>query len=64
MFSLYVSEGPAGYAAEQHLELVGGPGVIVVWIRPALRKSQELNDLLARAFRAKGVAVRLRRAVQ
>ena len=54
-FSLYVSEGPAGYAAEQQLELVGGPGCDCrVDAEPApAAKSQELNDLLARVFRAK-----------
>ena len=54
-FSLYVSEGPAGYAAEQQLELVGGPGCDCrVDAEPApASKSQELNDLLARVFRAK-----------
>lgn len=54
-FSLYVPEGPAGYAAEQQLELVGGPGCdcrVDVELAPAA-KSQELNDLLARVFRAK-----------
>ena len=54
-FSLYVSEGPAGYAAEQQLELVGGPGCDCrVDAEPApAAKSQELTDLLARVFRAK-----------
>ena len=55
VFSLYVPEGPAGYAAEQQLELVGGPGCdcrVDVELAPAA-KSQELNDLLARVFRAK-----------
>lgn len=54
-FSLYVPEGPAGYAAEQQLELVGGPGCdcrVDVESAPAA-KSQELTDLLARVFRAK-----------
>ena len=54
-FSLYVPEGPAGYAAEQQLELVGGPGCdcrVDVELAPAA-KSQELTDLLARVFRAK-----------
>lgn len=53
-FSLYVPEGPAGYAAEQQLELVGGPGCDCrVDAEPApAAKSQELNDLLARVFRA------------
>ena len=54
-FSLYVPEGPAGYAAEQQLELVGGPGCdcrVDAELAPAA-KSQELNDLLARVFRAK-----------
>ena len=53
-FSLYVPEGPAGYAAEQQLELVGGPGCdcrVDAELAPAA-KSQELNDLLARMFRA------------
>ncbi len=53
-FSLYVPEGPAGYAAEQQLELVGGPGCdcrVYAELAPAA-KSQELNDLLARVFRA------------
>ena len=53
-FSLYVPEGPAGYAAEQQLELVGGPGCdcrVDAELAPAA-KSQELNDLLARVFRA------------
>ena len=53
-FSLYVPEGPAGYAAEQQLELVGGPGCdcrVDVELAPAA-KSQELTDLLARVFRA------------
>ena len=53
-FSLYVPEGPAGYAAEQQLELVGGPGCdcrVDVELAPAA-KSQELNDLLAMVFRA------------
>ena len=54
VFSLYVPEGPAGYAAEQQLELVGGPGcdcrVDAELVSAA--KSQELNDLLARVFRA------------
>lgn len=55
VFSLYVPEGPAGYAAEQQLELVGGPGCNCrVDAEPApAAKSQELNDLLARVFRAK-----------
>ncbi len=54
-FSLYVPEGPAGYAAEQQLELVGGPGCDCrVNAEPApASKSQELNDLLARVFWAK-----------
>lgn len=55
VFSLYVPEGPAGYAAEQQLELVGGPGCdcrVDTGSAPAA-KSQELNDLLARVFRAK-----------
>ena len=54
-FSLYVPEGPAGYAAEQQLELVGGPGRdcrVDAELAPAA-KSQELTDLLARVFRAK-----------
>lgn len=53
-FSLYVPEGPAGYAAEQQLELVGGPGCDCrVNAEPApASKSQELNDFLARVFRA------------
>ena len=53
-FSLYVPEGPAGYAAEQQLELVGGPGCDCrVDTEPApAAKSQELTDLLARVFRA------------
>lgn len=53
-FSLYVPEGPAGYAAEQQLELVGGSGCNCrVDVEPApAAKSQELNDLLARVFRA------------
>ena len=54
-FSLYVPEGPAGYAAEQQLELVGDPGCncrVDTGLAPAA-KSQELNDLLARVFRAK-----------
>jgi len=54
-FSLYVPEGPAGYAAEQQLELVGGLGCdcrVDAELAPAA-KSQELNDLLARVFRAK-----------
>ena len=53
-FSLYVPEGPAGYAAEQQLELVGGPGCdcrVDAELVPAA-KSQELNDLLAMVFRA------------
>ena len=53
-FSLYVPEGPAGYAAEQQLELVSGPGCdcrVDAELAPAA-KSQELNDLLARVFRA------------
>ena len=53
-FSLYVPEGPAGYAAGQQLELVGGPGCdcrVDAELAPAA-KSQELNDLLARVFRA------------
>lgn len=53
-FSLYVPEGPAGYAAEQQLELVGGPGYdcrVDTGLAPAA-KSQELNDLLAMVFRA------------
>ena len=55
VFSLYVPEGPAGYAAEQQLELVGGPGCncrVDAGLAPAA-KSQELTDLLARVFRAK-----------
>jgi hypothetical protein len=54
VFSLYVPEGPAGYAAEQQLELVSGPGCNCrVDAEPApAAKSQELNDLLARVFRA------------
>ena len=54
-FSLYVPEGPAGYAAEQQLELLGGPGCncrVDTGLAPAA-KSQELTDLLARVFRAK-----------
>lgn len=54
VFSLYVPKGPAGYAAEQQLELVGGPGCdcrVDAELAPAA-KSQELNDLLARVFRA------------
>ena len=54
VFSLYVPEGPAGYAAEQQLELVGGPGCdcrVDTGLAPAA-KSQELNDLFARVFRA------------
>lgn len=53
VFSLYVPEGPAGYAAEQQLQLVGGPGCdcrVDTGLAPAA-KSQELNDLLARVFR-------------
>ena len=53
-FSLYVPEGPAGYAAEQQLELLGGPGCdcrVDAGLAPAA-KSQELTDLLARVFRA------------
>lgn len=53
-FSLYVPEGPAGYAAEQQLELVGGLGCdcrVDAELAPAA-KSQELNNLLARVFRA------------
>lgn len=53
-FSLYVPEGPAGYAAEQQLELVSGLGRdcrVDAELAPAA-KSQELNDLLARVFRA------------
>ena len=55
VFSLYVPEGPAGYAAEQQLELVGGPGCDCrVDTEPApAAKSQGLNDVLARVFRAK-----------
>ena len=55
VFSFYVPEGPAGYAAEQQLELVGGPGCDCrVDTEPApAAKSQELTDLLARVFRAK-----------
>ena len=55
VFSLYVPDGPAGYAAEQQLELVSGPGCDCrVDTEPApAAKSQELNDLLARVFRAK-----------
>lgn len=54
-FSLYVPKGPAGYAAEQQLELVGGPGCDCrVDTEPApAAKSQELTDLLARVFRAR-----------
>ena len=55
VFSLYVPEGPAGYAAEQQLELLGGPGCdcrLDTGLAPAA-KSQELTDLLARVFRAK-----------
>ena len=54
VFSLYVPEGPAGYAAEQQLELVGGLGYdcrVDAELAPAA-KSQELNDLLAMVFRA------------
>ena len=54
VFSLYVPEGPAGYAAEQQLELAGSPGCdcrVDAELAPAA-KSQELNDLLARVFRA------------
>ena len=54
VFSLYVPEGPAGYAAEQQLELVGSPGCdcrVDAELAPAA-KSQELNNLLARVFRA------------
>lgn len=55
VFSLYVPEGPAGYAAEQQLELVGGPGCNcrVDAELASAAKSQELNNLLARVFRAK-----------
>ena len=55
VFSLYVPEGPAGYAAEQQLELLGGPGCDCrVDTEPApAAKSQELTDLLARVFRAR-----------
>ena len=55
VFSLYVPEGPAGYAAEQQLELVSGPGCDCrVDTEPApAAKSQELTDLLARVFRAR-----------
>ena len=55
VFSLYVPEGPAGYAAEQQLELVGGPGCDcrVDAELASAAKSQELTDLLARVFRAK-----------
>ena len=55
VFSLYVPEGPAGYAAEQQLELVGGLGCDCrVDAEPApAAKSQELNDLLVKVFRAK-----------
>lgn len=55
VFSLYVPEGPAGYAAEQQLELVGGPGCdcrVDAELAPAA-KSHELNNLLAKVFRAK-----------
>ncbi len=54
VFSLYAPEGPAGYAAEQQLELVGGPGCDCrVDVEPApVAKSQELTDLLVRVFRA------------
>lgn len=55
VFSLYVPEGPAGYAAEQQLELVGGPGCdcrVDAGLAPAA-KSQELTDLLARVFRTR-----------
>ena len=55
VFSLYVPEGPAGYAAEQQLELLGGPGCdcrVDAGLAPAA-KSQELTDLLAMVFRAK-----------
>ena len=54
VFFLYVPEGPAGYAAEQQLELLSGPGCNCrVDTEPApAAKSQELNDLLARVFRA------------
>ena len=55
VFSLYVPEGPAGYAAEQQLELLGGSGCncrVDAELAP-VAKSQELNDLLARVFRAK-----------
>ncbi len=55
VFSLYVPEEPAGYAAEQQLELVGGLGCdcrVDAESAPAA-KSQELTDLLARVFRAK-----------
>ena len=53
-FSLYVPEGPAGYAAEQQLELVSGTGCDcrVDAELASAAKSQELNDLLARVFRA------------
>ena len=47
VFSLYVPEGPAGYAAEQQLELLGGSGCdcrVDTGVAPAA-KSQELNDL-------------------
>ena len=55
VFSLYVPKGPAGYVAEQQLELVGGPGCDcrVDAELASAAKSQELNDLLARVFRAK-----------
>ena len=54
VFFLYVPEGPAGNAAEQQLELLSGPGCNCrVDTEPApAAKSQELNDLLARVFRA------------
>lgn len=54
VFSLYVPEGSAGYAAEHQLELIGGPGCdcrVDAESAPAA-KSQELTDLLARVFRA------------
>ena len=54
-FSLFVPEGPAGYAAEQQLEVLGGSGCncrVDVELVPAAT-SQELTDLLARVFWAK-----------
>ena len=66
VFSLYVPEGPAGYAAEQQLELLGGSGCncrVDVELAPAA-KSQELTGFFSPGCSGPRRAMKLRRAVQ